>query len=101
MKPLAAAAFAALMATAGTAGAQPYPQPGAPAWSSANPYDGPAHYAPDNGPQYRWMMTHGSTVNDAMAPDGSDAFSNALNAEEAAHPRYYIIYPAGPGPEDY
>ena len=46
---------------------------------SANPYDGPMHYAPDNGPQMNYMTSHDSTVLDGKPYGGGDAYSDRLS----------------------
>lgn len=75
---LAAASAASLLAFAG------------PALAQSNPYDGPLHYAPDNGPQMRYMMTHGSTVLDRAPYVGGDAYSDQLS-------NHRVYFDHGPG----
>jgi hypothetical protein len=50
-----------------------------PVMAQNNPYNGPAHYAPDNGPQMRYMESHDSTVLDRAPYAGSDAYSDQLS----------------------
>jgi hypothetical protein len=52
-----------------------------PALAQGNPYDGSAHYAPDNGPQMRYMDSHDSTVLDRAPYAGSDHYSDRLSNE--------------------
>jgi hypothetical protein len=85
MKSLVLAASAvSLLALAGPVSAQGYMA------RSANPYDGPMHYAPDNGPQMRYMETHGSTVLDNAPYNGGDAYSDDMS-------RHDIYLDKGPG----
>jgi hypothetical protein len=65
---LFAASAVSLLALAGPAMAQ-----------SNNPYNGPMHYAPDNGPQMRYMESHDSTVLDRAPYVGSDEYSDRLS----------------------
>lgn len=55
-----------------------------------NPYDGPMHYAPDNGPQMRFMESHGSTVLDRAPYAGSDVQSDQLS-------NHRVYFNHGPG----
>ena len=80
MKSLFLAASAvSLLALAGPAMAQ-----------TGNPYDGAMHYAPDNGPQMRFMEEHDSTVLDRAPYAGSDAYSDQLS-------NHRIYFNQGPG----
>jgi len=72
-----AASAASMLALAGPALAQ-------------NPYDGPAHYAPDNGPQMRFMESHDSTVLDRAPYAGGDAYSDQLS-------NHRVYFNHGPG----
>jgi hypothetical protein len=55
-----------------------------------NPYDGSMHYAPDNGPQMRYMDSHDSTVLDRAPYAGSDARSDQLS-------NHRVYFNHGPG----
>jgi len=61
-----------------------------PALAQGNPYDGGAHYAPDNGPQMRYMDSHDSTVLDRAPYAGSDAASDQLS-------NHRVYFNHGPG----
>jgi hypothetical protein len=55
-----------------------------------NPYDSQMHYAPDSGPQMRYMDSHDSTVLDRAPYAGSDAQSDQLS-------NHRVYFNHGPG----
>jgi hypothetical protein len=90
---LAAAATIALLASAGPVSAQMHQRMGAARAPSADP-----DASPNAGPEYRWMASHGYTVDDATPAGRSEGFSEGLNRDSLSRANTIIVVPSEPAP---